>query len=98
MNKKWIVTLDDSDCTVGVGGEGYLWEVDESKDHYYRPNGVTPYPKYIFRDATEDEIKAWKENKQRANVPKHNKPRLCDNIFEMLAKISGELENSKITI
>jgi hypothetical protein len=69
-NKKWIVVLDDSDCTVGVGGEGYLWEVNKSDDCYYRPNGVTPYPKYMFRDATEQEVENWKQNKQRANVPK----------------------------
>jgi hypothetical protein len=74
--KKWIVVLDDSDCTVGVGGEGYLWEVHDSIDGYYRPNGITPYPKNMFRDAAEEEIENWKRNKQRADIPLNGKKKL----------------------
>ncbi len=83
--ERWVVVVDDSDCTVGMGGEGYLWQVANDYGGYYcMKNGhkgnpymtTSPYPKSIFRDATEDEIKNWKENKQRANVQKHGKPRL----------------------
>lgn len=69
---KWVVTVDDSNCTVGVGGEGYLWQVKECPwyQHCYSLKGVgSPYNKSIFRDATPEEVENWLNHKQRASVP-----------------------------
>lgn len=77
LSPKYVVVLDDSDCTVGVGGEGYLWEVDYDDGNYWRLKGIgSPYNKSIFRAATQTEIDNWVKNKTRANVPKHGKPLL----------------------
>lgn len=83
---KWVVVLDDSNCTVGVGGEGYLWYAVQSTynaDWYNLKRNkkdseiaVYSYGKEIFRDATKEEIKNWLENKIRADVPLNNKPKL----------------------
>jgi hypothetical protein len=89
-SEKWVVVVDDSNCTVGMGGEGYMWEVMQEDNFYYRlkkkniiPNdffGPTtgPYDKSIFRDASEEEIKNWKENGQKATVPQNNKKKLYE--------------------
>lgn len=86
-DEKWVVVVDDSNCTVGMGGEGYMWQVANDDGWNYRmkngykgnPNFTTgPYSKSIFRDATQEEIKNWKENKQRAVVPLNNKPKLYE--------------------
>ena len=77
LSPKWVVVLDDSNCTVGIGGEGYLWEVDRDSGKYWMLKGIgSPYNKSIFRAATEEEIDNWIKNKTRANVPKHGKPLL----------------------
>lgn len=67
---KWVVVLDDSMCTVGVGGKGYLWEAYQSTlENCYELKGTeTPYYKSIFRDATSEEIDNWLSNKCRAKV------------------------------
>ena len=89
MYPKWVVVLDDSNCTMGIGGEGYLWEVHPSSDYqrgYYNLNSrdgsiVYNYNKEIFRAATKDEVDNWLKNGTRANVPKHGKPKLYTGEF-----------------
>ncbi len=80
MNEcKWVVVLDDSNCTVGVGGEGYLWLAKECpwyQDCYLLKGVGSPYNKSIFRDATPEEVENWLNHKQRASVPLNNMPKL----------------------
>jgi hypothetical protein len=83
MNKNnedhWVVVVDDSNCTVGVGGEGYLWKVKQcwNYSNCWRLEGVcSPYSKSIFRDATKEEVKNWLKDGTRADVPENGKPKL----------------------
>lgn len=92
----WVVVVDDSNCTVGVGGEGYMWEVvqsprnldwyDAAEEHRWYS-----YTKSIFRDATEEEIKNWKESKTLAKVTPHGKPRLCEDVLGKLDEMFDAL-------
>ena len=54
----WVVVLDDSDCTVKLGGPGYMWKVvNPINEIYFYLDGVpSPYSKHIFRKATKAEI------------------------------------------
>lgn len=76
---RWVVVVDDSNCTCGVGGEGYLWRAKQCSwyRHCYSLEGVgPPYDKTIFRDATEEEVANWLRDKTRAPVPPNGKPKL----------------------
>ncbi len=96
MQNKWVVVVDDSNCTVGVGGEGYLWEVEQSEGNYYNAvKGFYNYNKSIFRDATEEEINNWLKDKTRANVPKNNKPKLYCNILGNINNTLNSLLENK---
>ena len=94
---KWVVVLDDSNCTVGVGGEGYLHEVIDSDNSRYsqKESSWYNYNKSIFRDATESEIDNWVKYKKRANVPKHGKPYLYQDIFGKLGQMFDGLLKKK---
>ena len=87
MNKseyKWVVVVDDSNCTVGVGGEGCLREAKECPwyQHCYLLKGVkSPYNKSIFRNATPEEVENWLNYKQKANIPLNNKPKLYQGTY-----------------
>lgn len=96
----WVVVLDDSNCTVGVGGEGYIWRVTECSWNTacYKLEGVpSPYHKYIFRDATNGEIEDWIKYKKRALVPKHGKEKLYEGIFTNIDDTLNALLKKKLT-
>lgn len=81
----WVVVLDDSNCTVGIGGEGYLQmatgECPWDNNCYLLEGACTPYSKSIFRDATKEEVDNWLKNKIRADVPSIEGPRLYEYYF-----------------
>lgn len=62
-----MVVIDDSNCTVKIGGPGRLWEVDPSSNYsrgFYNLKGRDGYVLYnydqsMFRAATEEEIDNW---------------------------------------
>lgn len=64
----WVAVIDDSDCGCGIGGPGYLWQIDGEpidRPDLWRLKGVTaPYFKSTFRRATPAEIA--KGNPKRA--------------------------------
>ncbi len=77
--ERWVVVLYDCDCTVGIGGPGYLHKlIGQSiyyKDHWKLDGIGSPYSKDRFRFATRQEIKDWKESKKRADVPGNDSER-----------------------
>lgn len=56
----WLVVVDDSNCTVRLGGPGYMWRLIGQSPQYeycWMLEGVcSPYDKSIFRKATKAEI------------------------------------------
>jgi len=101
MNSKknhWVVVVDDSNCTVGVGGEGYLWKVTPCPWNWgcWRLDGAgSPYDKSIFRDATEEEVVNWVRDGKRADVPKHGKSKLYQDALGNLNRVLNALVRSK---
>lgn len=85
--ERWVVVLDDSNCTVGIGGAGHLYKLIGQAAYCkdcWKLEGVSgPYGKEIFRFATRQEIKDWKESKKRADVPKPPKSMFvrCEDII-----------------
>lgn len=61
----WLAVVDDSSCTVRLGGPGRLWQFDRPSyqcSGYWHIRGVcAPYSKDIFRRATEEEIAAMED-------------------------------------
>jgi hypothetical protein len=59
----WLVVVDDSDCTVRLGGPGHMWRCKHQSFHNpscWVLEGVgSPYSKSIFRKATEAEVQDW---------------------------------------
>ncbi len=57
----WLAVVDDSDCTVKLGGPGALWKCKRQSFHHpdcwELERAVSPYSKRIFRKATETEVK-----------------------------------------
>lgn len=62
----WLAVVDDSGCTVRLGGPGHLWQFERRS--YLSPGcwhirGVAaPYSKSIFRRATQAEIEAKEDH------------------------------------
>lgn len=58
----WLAVVDDSGCTVRLGGPGHLWKCRRQSfgsPHCWELEGVdSPYSKTIFRKATVAEIEA----------------------------------------
>lgn len=56
----WVAVVDDSDCTVRLGGPGAIWRVraEASPTTWWLHEVASPYTKTIFRKATADEIRA----------------------------------------
>ncbi len=56
----WLVVVDDSNCTVRLGGPGYMWQLVGQSPHYKHcwrlKDVVSPYDKSIFRKATKAEV------------------------------------------
>lgn len=63
----WVVVVDDSNCTMRVGGPGHLWKAKQCpwyEDCWLLNGASSPYPKSIFREATKEEIEKWKSEKK----------------------------------
>ncbi len=55
----WLAVIDDSHCTVRLGGPGTLWQLAGQSDNpvcWWLEGVGSPYPKTMFRKATEAEI------------------------------------------
>lgn len=55
----WLAVVDDSDCTVRLGGPGALWRLEgqSASPGCWNLEGVaSPYSKRVFRPATQQEI------------------------------------------
>jgi regulator of replication initiation timing len=56
----YVTVIDDSDCTVKLGGPGAVYKVCKKtiqfKDYYLLEGVVGPYSKSIFRPSTQEEI------------------------------------------
>jgi hypothetical protein len=58
----WLVVLNDSHCTVSVGGPGYMWKNEGQSSHNpdcWDIGGGLPYSKNMFRKATPEEVRSW---------------------------------------
>ncbi len=61
----WVAVIDDSHCTVRLGGPGALWRMEaDAGGGNVRLYGVSsPYGRAMFRRATAEEIAAHRASK-----------------------------------